>query len=646
MHTCIRTMTTELLRNDPLFEKFVPVRVFENQRDERVQHLVVRVLKGTKVTASHRENLLHIEVTDEDEPFFLYTLDVSEEEFHLLKQDQNLVVEFQNFAPMFIELLEHCVKSGSAAGSIDHTTKGDIDQEIAGAQGRNAVDPSGAMFNGKTVPKFTAQLDCRGNKNASFDLVEANKFKNLTHLSLKLVCGTDTTIKGYLASRLEQVQQSNKRLQSRLQKTEKALVEQKGLNEELSKDLLTVKHRYENSQEDSERTNKTLLAQKDSEQQYALAKAREEFMKKNEALEMQYKEATEELQRQLTEALTKMPALVQERTRLATRNEELESIESDRLRQIDTARQEIEGLRKRNRELDSSRFESEKKNHKGEIQQAALQQQLQDKEELLEQMSQRLEAAGQQRVGLEEALALYKTQLEKVEEKFQASVHEINKGNEIIQRIHNEQRQLRSKGKVKGAIIAKQEQHLSDKEKEIDMARAAKRELESTLAKANDNIYRLEGELERKTRNLDESNKLLQSNQQVIKWLNKEINEMQLQGTRSLGPTSAALGLGDLGRATNYLMPSDASKRYEPGHMNQASPSATYPAHVGDFASGAVDDGEDPDSSRLLAKLKSVAAPTEPLGELKAMEQESFEGLPKPNLNLPQQSEKPVVPSV
>ena len=127
-------MTTELLRNDPLFEKFVPVRVFENQRDERVQHLVVRVLKGTKVTASHRENLLHIEVTDEDEPFFLYTLDVSEEEFHLLKQDQNLVVEFQNFAPMFIELLEHCVKSGSAAGSIDHTTKGDIDQEIAGAK--------------------------------------------------------------------------------------------------------------------------------------------------------------------------------------------------------------------------------------------------------------------------------------------------------------------------------------------------------------------------------------------------------------------------------------------------------------------------------------------------------------------------------
>ena len=68
---------------------------------------------------------------------------------------------------------------------------------------------------------------------------------------------------------------------------------------------------------------------------------------------------------------------------------------------------------------------------------------------------------------------------------------------------------------------------MSNKEKEIDISRAARRELESKLAKANDTIYRLENELERKSKNLDESNNLLQSNQQVIKWLNKEINEMK-----------------------------------------------------------------------------------------------------------------------
>jgi spindle assembly abnormal protein 6 len=634
-------MTTELLRNEPLFEKFVPVRIFDNQRDERVQHLVIRVLKGTKITATHRENLLHIEVTDEDEPFFLYTLDISEEEFHFLKQDQNLVVEFQNFAPMFIELLEHCVKHGSiSSNSNNSNSNSDIDEEGRQDENSSAMEPSGSASSNANALKFTAQLDCRNTKQVTFDLIEANKFKNLTHLRLKLVCGTDTTIKGYLASRLEQVQQSNKRLLSRLEKTEMKLVAEENLAATLKQDLATIQHRFQNSQEDSERNNQTLVARKDSERQFELAKAREEFMKQNQELENNYKATVKDLQSKLTEALTKLPSLVQEKTRLATRNEELENIESDRLRQIENARQEVEGLRKRNRELDSSRFEVEKKTHKGEIQQAALQQQLQDKEDLLEQMSQRLEVAGQQRIGMEEALAMYKTQLEKVEAKFQASVNEINKGNEIIQRIHAEQRQLRSKAKVKGAIIAKQEEELSNKEKAIDVARAARRELESNLAKANDTIYRLENELERKGKNLDESNNLLQSNQQVIKWLNKEINEMQLQGTRSLGPTSAALGLGDLGRATDYLMPSKVGV----GKMNHASPSATYQA----FGNGAniAQEDDDADSSRLIAKLKSVAAPSDPLGEFKSVyvEQESFELLPKPSTAVPKQSSKPSAP--
>ena len=645
----IKNMTTELLRNEPLFEKFVPVRVFENQRDERVQHLVVRVLKGTKITATHRENLLHVEVTDEDEPFFLYTLDVSEEEFHLLKQDQNLVVEFQSFAPMFIELLEHCVKNGSMNSNSNNNSSSsssdDIeDEEQSKLYERNAIEPSDSAT-GNGVPKFTAQLDCRNSKQASFDLIEANKFKNLTHLRLKLVCGTDTTIKGYLASRLEQVVQTNKRLGSRLDKTERKLKTQEELNEQLNKELSTVKHRFQNSQEDSERNNQTLLARKESEQQYALSKAREEFMMQKQDLENNYKATVEDLQLRLNNALTEAPALVQEKTRLATRNEELENSESDRLRQIDNLRQEVEGLRKRNRELDTSKFEVDKKVHKAQIQQAALDQQLQDKQETLDQMEQRLMAAGDQRANMEEALAMYKTQLEKVEAKFQASVNEINKGNEIIQRIHGEQRQLRSKGKVKGAIIAKQEETLSNKEKEIDISRAARRELESKLAKANDTIYRLENELERKSKNLDESNNLLQSNQQVIKWLNKEINEMQLQGTRSLGPTSAALGLGDLGRATDYLMP---SKVINGGRMNQASPSATYQAFGGGGGNIIDEDEDDADSSRLIAKLKSVAAPSEPLGELKSVyvEQESFELQPKPttDYNLPKKTAKPTAP--
>ena len=78
--------------------------------------------------------------------------------------------------------------------------------------------------------------------------------------------------------------------------------------------------------------------------------------------------------------------------------------------------------------------------------------------------------------------------------------------------------------------------------------------------------------------------------------------------------------------------------------MNHASPSATYQA----FGNGAniAQEDDDADSSRLIAKLKSVAAPSDPLGEFKSVyvEQESFELLPKPSTAVPKQSSKPSAP--
>jgi len=61
--------------------------------DEAVRELTVRILLGSRPashsgSASQRERVLHVEVTDETEPFFLFTLDVGEDDFHELKRDQ------------------------------------------------------------------------------------------------------------------------------------------------------------------------------------------------------------------------------------------------------------------------------------------------------------------------------------------------------------------------------------------------------------------------------------------------------------------------------------------------------------------------------------------------------------------------------
>ena len=59
----------------------VTVRASGSDPDVAPRALVVRVLTGTRMALGQREKLLHIEITDDSDLLFLYTLDVSEDEF-------------------------------------------------------------------------------------------------------------------------------------------------------------------------------------------------------------------------------------------------------------------------------------------------------------------------------------------------------------------------------------------------------------------------------------------------------------------------------------------------------------------------------------------------------------------------------------
>lgn len=98
----------ELERDHPVYDRKVPVKVRQTGRDERVADLTIRVVMGVRASHGQRDRLMHIELTDDSDLNFLFALDVTEDEFHELKQDQSLLVEFTSFAPKFCELLESC----------------------------------------------------------------------------------------------------------------------------------------------------------------------------------------------------------------------------------------------------------------------------------------------------------------------------------------------------------------------------------------------------------------------------------------------------------------------------------------------------------------------------------------------------------
>jgi spindle assembly abnormal protein 6 len=171
---------TELHRESPLFDKVLVMQLQSGIQEARVIPLTVRIIPGTRSTnlAGQAERLVHIEITDENDPYFLYILDVGEQDFHQLKRDQSLLVEFPVFPTKLIDLIELCLASA-----------GDVGVAVS------STDTAATASNST----FSAKLDMT---SGAFSIIESNKFKQLNHISLQMRPGNDAAIKAYLSSRL------------------------------------------------------------------------------------------------------------------------------------------------------------------------------------------------------------------------------------------------------------------------------------------------------------------------------------------------------------------------------------------------------------------------------------------------------------
>lgn len=130
-------------------------------------------------------------------------LQVGEDDYHQLKHDQCLRVDFKSFPRKFIELLESC-RASSGAAPVDPESRNGYTLGEEGGGGRPTRGEPLLPSSGE--PSFLARLETVVPGGFSlFSVVETNPFKELTHLSLKFRVGNDASIKTYLAARLRQV---------------------------------------------------------------------------------------------------------------------------------------------------------------------------------------------------------------------------------------------------------------------------------------------------------------------------------------------------------------------------------------------------------------------------------------------------------
>jgi spindle assembly abnormal protein 6 len=169
---------TDLNRDSPMFDHALPMELVRGGDILRHSSLTFRFIPGTRIPGPNQpERLYRFEITEETDPYFLYFLEVGESEYHLLKSDQKLMVEFAAFPDFFLDLLHKCCHNSSVSGE----------------------DNGGAVVGMVASEIYTARLDMQAGQ---FQISMTNKYKQTQIFGIRLTVGSDSAVKAYLASRL------------------------------------------------------------------------------------------------------------------------------------------------------------------------------------------------------------------------------------------------------------------------------------------------------------------------------------------------------------------------------------------------------------------------------------------------------------
>jgi hypothetical protein len=580
-----------------IYEGVVPVKMTCHTRDVKTVELTVRIVLRVPQSPQYSDiqRMLCIKFTSEADPYFLYTLEVSEADFQHLKQDQQLLVDFSTFP---VKVIHIHAQSHTHTHTHTHThihtrthththTHTHMHTQmhtrilsfatfVGVAPARRLqilLMPPNTIFvfiffsllkvvdyldrcvacADQETPKFIALLNAGAEGcPAAFTVVETTAFKNLDHIVLKFRAGNDEQVKRYLADLVTALKGVRVEHETSLTKGQEQI-------RRLTGDLVEARTELGKISTDGHRSTSELKSNHTTElarqKEAALATLREAELRAMEAatateerqrtqaagLEARLEGSTEE-NRTLTEAKYSLTSqLQQERRGAASLAEELKSVKS-----------ELERLRTGNTQLDTSKYGLEQELNKHKLRLAAVEQDASSKEKLITNMTQLLDASRAGQVSLEESLAQYKERFETGSEKLKECIKEINKGNKIINQLQSDVRHAKDKLKVKSAVIVQQEDGIRQGTKDLSEASTQLLLLQKSVEAKDLELKGLRDTLTSNEAQLGEVHKTLGDNSQVIEWLNKELNESKLSPAATANSTSNTSYSGMGGANTSY----------------------------------------------------------------------------------------------
>lgn len=370
--------------------------------------------------------------------------------------------------------------------------------------------------------EYSCVLTVRGDSSpggtSCMSIVQTNHFKNLTHLSLQLRLATDASLKRYLAARLSYTKkllnESNSSLAQSLDASkrfevlaESRLTDFKSLQSEVEYNLnsLTTKHAIE-------------LAEAKAVAQIERADAELSFRRAHEAQVLRHESIAAEAQSTEARVRTELQSVQAEL--LITKQALQTSLSRESILRDEVASKSEEVRRLQDASITSSSLEAKSMKEMTQLSTrcAVLEQQVIDQLELLARSQAQAQQSELLRERLEEDVGIYKSLYEKNQEKLERSVKEIEKGNEVISRLDDSVRAKTEQLKQMQDRLAERERTVLAVQRDFDNARALL-ERERELHESN------EAALELSKNHLKQARETVTSNEQVIAWLNKELQE-------------------------------------------------------------------------------------------------------------------------
>ena len=474
-----------------------------------------------------------------------YELEVGETDFAQLRRDQALLVDFGSFADSFISLLGYCDLGQQQEGEEEEEQSGlcdggSVEQQRTSQpshtqnQNQNRPTPPRTPYSTE-LPRYTCRLEelssaatGRGPLQARFSIVESNQFRELTHLSLNLYKGTDATIRSYLSSRLHQTMVENTALRCNLKQQINRADDGHAQMQEMTQQMQQMATTYE--------ADKALI---ESQAKDVLKK---ETMRLSEESQRMLQEKDDQMQSMATkqqEEVAKLNGRISSlENQVAQLSKDKTSTEDDNAKLRDTVRQQADKIETLSKDLSSAKSQVEQLNeektatskslHEAQIRIATLEQSKISQEQALDQSNALRKVAEVGATTANDTINTQSKQLQEARERIAELESELTTSQETLSRYQRDRADTKQQVKEQSVELAQKDALVAAKTEEHTATRAKLNEVESNLHRLQIDKQAVESELAEAKEKLQESAKLLLSNQHVITYLNREINNTQL----------------------------------------------------------------------------------------------------------------------